>query len=163
MDWKNANISAIFKKGDKTIVSNDRPVSQTSVICKVFKSIIKDHLISYLLDHDLICVQQFGFLQGRSTCLQLLNVLHYLTDAWKRDIKVDVIYLDFMKTFDTVPHDRFLYKISRYGIKDPLHGWIISFFSNMSQCVMIGCKSESVPVTSGIPQGSALKLKLKLS
>ena len=88
----------------------------------VFDSIIKDHIISYLLDNDLICIQRFGFIQGRSTSLQLLNDI---TEAWKGD----VIYLDFMKAFDTVPHERLLYKISRHGIKDPLHGWIRSFLA----------------------------------
>ena len=63
------------------------------------------------------------------------------------------MYLDFMKDFDTVPHERLLYEISWHGIIDPLHGWIRSLLSNMSQCAMInGFKSESVPVTSGIPQ-----------
>ena len=112
VDWKNANISAIFMKGDKTIGSNYHRVSQTSVICNVFESIIKDHLISYLLDNDLICVQQFGFMQGRSTSLQLLR----LTEALVSNIKLDVIYLDFIKAFNTVPHERLLHKISRYRI-----------------------------------------------
>ena len=75
VDWKNGNISVIEIIGDMTIVSNYRPVSINSVICKVFKSIIKDHPISYLLDNDLICIRQFGFMHGRSTSLQLLNVL----------------------------------------------------------------------------------------
>ena len=59
-----------------------------------------------------------------------------------------------MKAIDTVPHEHLLYKISRYGIKDPHNGWIRSYFSNRTHCVMInGCKSESVPdttVVSGI-------------
>ena len=54
-------------------------------------------------------------------------------------------------------HVRLLYKISRYGIKDQLNGWIRSFLSNRSQCVVVDCcKSESVPVTSDIPQGGYL-------
>ena len=40
--------------------------------------------------------------------------------------KVDILYVDFMKAFDTVPHERFLYEICGYLIKDPLHGWIRS-------------------------------------
>ena len=106
--------------------------------------------MSYLLDNDLICVQQFGFMQGRSTCLQLLNDLMV---AWENSTKVDVIYLDIMKAFDTVHYECLLYEISRHGMKDSLHGWIRSFFLNKSQCVIIcGCKSESVSVTNGIPQ-----------
>ena len=69
VDWKNANMLSIINKGDETIVLNYRKVSLTSVISKAFESIIKDHLISYLLDNDFICVQQFGFMLGRSTCL----------------------------------------------------------------------------------------------
>ena len=80
--------------------------------------------MSYLLDNDLICVQQFGFMQGRSISLQRLNVLNDLTETWESNIKVDIIYLDSMKDFNTVPHERLLYKISGYGIKDPLLGWI---------------------------------------
>ena len=94
-------------------------------------------------------------MQGRSTSLQLLNVSNDLTEAWEGNIKVDVIYLNIMKTFDTVPHERLLYKTSRSGIEEPLHGWIRSFLGNRSQCIMNnGSKSESVPVTSGILQGS---------
>ena len=62
-----------------------------------------------------------------------------------------------MKAFDTMSHERLLYKISRYGIKDPLHGWIRSLFNNRLQCAIInGYKSESVPAASGIPRGSVL-------
>ena len=60
--------------------------------------------MSYLLDNDLIYIQQFGFMQYRSTCLQLLNVLNDLIEAWKSITKVNAIYLNFMKAFDTVPH-----------------------------------------------------------
>ena len=51
-------------------------------------------------------------MQLRSTCLQLLNVLNDLTEAWENNIEVDIIYLDFMKTFDAVPHEHLLYKKS---------------------------------------------------
>ena len=68
---------------------------------------------------------------------------------------MDIIHLDFMKAFGT--DECLLCKISKYGIKDPLHGIIRSFLHNRSQCVMInGCISESVHVTIGIPKGSVL-------
>ena len=108
VDWKYANISAILKKGDETIASNYRSVSLARFICKVFESSIMDHLLSYLLDNYLICVQQFGFILGRSTCLQLINVLIALTEAWESNTKVDVTYLEFMKAFVIVPNERLL-------------------------------------------------------
>ena len=85
-------ISYIFKKGDMTIGSNYHPVSITCVISKVLESIIKDYLMSYLLDNDIICVQQFGFMLGRYTCLQLLSILKDQTEACESNTKVDIIY-----------------------------------------------------------------------
>ena len=61
---------------DRTIVSNYNPVILTSVIWKVFESIIMDYLISYQPDNDHICELQIGFMQDRSTSLHLLNVLN---------------------------------------------------------------------------------------
>ena len=58
-----------------------------------------------------------------------------------------------MNVCDTMPNECLLYKISRYGGKDKPHDWIRSFLSNTSQCVMINrCRSDSVPVSHGIPQ-----------
>ena len=98
VDWKNADISAILTKDYETTVLNYRPISLTSVICKVFESIIKDRLISYPIE-DLICIEQFGFIQGRSACLQLLNVLEDLTETRQSNTKIIIIYLNYMKAF----------------------------------------------------------------
>ena len=118
-DWKLANISAIFKKGDKSLPSNYRPVSLTCVICKVMESIVRDSLMQHLVNNNLISLKQFGFIKGRSTTLQLLNVLNDLTQAWEKNESVDVIYMDFMKAFDKVPHCRLLHKLEAYGIRNP--------------------------------------------
>ena len=65
----------IFMKGNKAIVINHRSIILISVVCKAFESIIKEHLISQLLDNNLTCIYLFGFMQGISTTLQLLYVL----------------------------------------------------------------------------------------
>ena len=72
-------------------------------------------------------------------------------------LRIDCIYMDFMKAFDTVPHKRLLSKIQSYCISDQLLGWISSFLSDRQQRVCInGCHSNWGSVTSGIPQGSVL-------
>ena len=76
-DWKIFEITVIHKNGSKANVSNYRPVSLTSVVCKIAESLIRDHIILYLI----VCSadrKQFGFIKGRSTVLQLLHVL----DMW---------------------------------------------------------------------------------
>ena len=102
---------------------------------------------------------QYGFISGRSTSLQLLEVLDKWTEALDNGHYVDCIYMDFQKAFDKVPHKRLLEKIKSYGIVGPTLNWIEDFLLNRSQKVMVnGAGSEWENVTSGtcISQGSVL-------
>eukprot|EP00794_Sanderia_malayensis_P014125 gene14125-15603_t len=74
-EWKEAKISAIFKKGSRKLPCNHRPVSLTCILCKVLESIIRDYVITHFKSNRLFSKKQFGFINGRSTSLQLLNVL----------------------------------------------------------------------------------------
>ena len=65
-EWKCANITALFKKGDKKYAGNYRPVSLTSVICKVLESIIRGCIVEHMKSNKLFSDKQFGFISGRS-------------------------------------------------------------------------------------------------
>ena len=99
LDWKLAEVTAIFKKGLKSDRANYRPVSLTSVCCKLLESLIRDHIMTYLLENDLLSHRQYGFIKGRSTMLQLLHMF----DKWTE-------YLEGggQKAFDKVPHRRLI-------------------------------------------------------
>ena len=156
-EWKRGNISAIFKKGDRTDPGNYRPVSLTSIICKIQEKIIREHLLNHMQINNLISNKQYGFLPGRSTTLQLLKVLDEWTEILDKGDQIDAVYMDFMKAFDKVPHNRLMQKIHDYKFNDKVIRWIESFLTNRTQKVKInGSSSESHPVTSGIPQGSVL-------
>ena len=126
-------------------------------VCKILESIIRDHIITHMTENNLFSPRQFGFISGRSTTLQLLHVLNIWTEILDQGGSLDIIYCDFMKAFDKVPHKRLLLKTEKYGITGNILGWIQSFLSNRTQCIKIkNSISKSAPVTSGIPQGSVL-------
>ena len=72
--------------------------------------------------------------------------------------KIDSIYMDFMKPFDEVPHQRLLKKMERYKITETVIKWVKSFLNDRKQKVTVnGAESKNHKVTSGIPQGSVLE------
>ncbi|VDH99935.1 Hypothetical predicted protein [Mytilus galloprovincialis] len=99
-DWKNAMISAIFKKGNKSLAKNYRPVSLTSVVCKIMEKILREFIIEHMKKNNLFSKKQYGFIAGRSTGLQLLEVIDKWTEALDQGLDIDCIYTDFMKAFD---------------------------------------------------------------
>ena len=70
LEWKEANIIPLFKICSRNKSVNNRPESLTSVICKVLKTIIRDHMMDFLIKHKLINPSQHGFLNARS-CLTI--------------------------------------------------------------------------------------------
>ena len=111
LEWKEANIIPLFKKGSRNKSVNYRPVSLTSVICKLLETIIRDHMMDFLLKHRLINHSQHGFLKARSCLTNLLCFFEEITKWVDEGSPVDIIYLDFQKAFDKVPHQRLILKM----------------------------------------------------
>ena len=113
-DWKSAEVVALFKKGRRSEPSNYRPVSLTSVICKMLESLIRDVLVGCMTNNKLFSTCQHGFRQQRSCITQLLEVMEDLTIKMDEKLPIDIIYLDFRKAFDSVPHARLLSKLNLF-------------------------------------------------
>ena len=100
--------------------------------------------------NNIFSKQQFGFIKGRSTVLQLLNVMDSWTMALDNGFSIDSIYLDFMKAFDTVPHKRLIYKLRMNGINPSILRWLEGFLTGRQQQVCVnGSMSKWADVTSG--------------
>ena len=97
------------RKGRKDKVNNYRPVSLTCILCKILESIIRDKVMEHFISNKLFTNRQFGFLKGRSTVTQLLQILDDWTEALASGGRIDVIYTDFEKAFDKVFHRRFFF------------------------------------------------------
>ena len=156
-DWRSAEVTAIFKKGSKSEPGNYRPVSLTCIVCKVLESIIRDTLTSHFHDNNLYANCQHGFRSKRSCMTQLMEVMEDLTTLLDEKNPVDIIYLDFRKAFDSVPHERLLCKLQAYGVTGNILNWIRNFLTGRVQKVRVGNANSSLAeVLSGIPQGSIL-------
>ena len=153
-DWKSAFIAPIFKKGNQQLPENYRPVSLTCICSKLLERVICRHILDHLELHILSTLQHC-FRSSRSCETQLLTMLQV---NWDQKTQVDVAILDFAKAFDTVPHDKLLYKLQHYGISSNIHTWISSFLKGRTQTIVVdGSCSTSAPVISGVPQGTVLR------
>ena len=137
--------------------SNYRPVSLTSVICKILESIVRDYIMKYLKINEIITPSQHGFVPNRACMTNLLETLDVITDAVNKGKSVDLLLLGFAKAFDNVSHEKLLLKLEAYRINSILVRWVKGFLSNRRQRVVIGDNSsEWVDVTSSVPQGSVM-------
>ena len=128
-DWKLANLKPIFKKGTRASASNYRPISLPSVACRIMECCIKGDLIRHLEEYNLINESQHGFRSGKSKLTNLLEYTEWVTEAVDKGYEVYVIYFDFKKAFDKVPHKKLLMKVQASGIQGYLLEWLTAWLS----------------------------------
>ena len=156
-DWKDANVTPIFKKGEHYDPANYRPVSLTSVCCKVLEHILTSNIMDHLELHGTLCHQQHGFRRKRSCETQLLGFADELVNNMAQGKQTDILVMDFAKAFDKVNHSLLVHKLHHYGIRGMLLTWISDFLRDRRQAVVVnGIRSDFIKVQSGVPQGSVL-------
>ena len=134
-------------------VINYRPISLTCILCKVLDHVLAFNIAEHLYGQGL----QHEFRETRTYGTQLIMLIEDLAIAASAGKQTDIILLEFSKAFDKVNHSNLLWKVHQYGIRGYLLSWIQAFLGSRSQWVVIdGKESESIHVTSGVPQGSVL-------
>ena len=116
-DWRTANVSPIFKKGEKYNPANYRLVSLTCICSKIMEHILVSNIMTHLAEHDILYQWQHGFRSKRSMETQLLTFIHKLSQNLDRKKQTDIAILDFSKAFDKAPHSRLALKLNHYCLR----------------------------------------------
>ena len=157
--WKLANVTPIFKKNDKQLLQNYRPISLLPICGKILEKIIFNSLYNYLNTNNLITANQSGFRPGDSTTNQLLFLVNEIHKSFESSkvLEVRAVFLDISKAFDKVWHDGLIFKLKQNGICGNLLELFQSYLDERKQRVTLnGSYSDFSLIESGVPQGSVL-------
>ena len=153
--WKVHKIIPIHKKGNHSLISNYRPISLLCTASTILETIIFQKIIDFVRPQ--LSPHQFGFLSNHSCLTNLLTTYTAISKSLDNGHTTDVVYLDFAKAFDTLPHTKLLYKLWRIGITGPLWLWFRGYLEDRQHFVQINdTQSSRLPVLSGVPQGNVL-------
>ena len=156
-ECKIARVTPLYKGGDKTNMSNYRPISVLPVFSKILERIMHVRLVNYFEKYKILYDLQFGFRKGHSTQLALSYLINKLVSSYENNNYVLGLFLDFSKAFDMVNHDILLHKLEYYGVRGIGLKWMKNYLNNRYQYVYYnGVKSEMGSISCGVPQGSIL-------
>jgi hypothetical protein len=155
--WKESNICPIFKKDDKSIVTNYRPISLLSCVGKVQERIVYVHLYRYLKNNNLLTWRNSGFKELDSAMNQLIYITDKVYKALESGKEVCLVFLDVSKAFDRVWHAGLLHKLRCLGIDGDLFDWLSNYLADRRiRAVINGQTSPWEKTNAGVPQGSIL-------
>ena len=154
---KIGKITPVYKKDDKELFENYRPVSTLPIFGKIFEKVIYERLYSFLVSQQLMTPNQFGFRKGHSTSHALNFSVNHIQQALNEKKHVLGIFIDLSKAFDTIDHTILLHKIKHYGVRGNAYSLLESYLSNRTQYTnLLKTNSDELTVTYGVPQGSVL-------
>ena len=155
--WKLANVTPLFKKGDKQRCENYRPISLLSILSKVLERCVFIQVFSFFQENGIITKLQAAYTTNSCTEYQLLEIYDKIITSLDKGKMVRFVFCDISKAFDRVWHKGLLHKLERAGICGSLHKWFESYLTDRSQQVCIkGVKSDPLFINAGVPQGSIL-------
>lgn len=156
-DWKLALITPVFKKGDRSVASNYRPICLQNCIAKLFSKICERRLRAWLARYSPLRKEQFGFQPGTGT-MDAAAVLHTAVAFALEKLKaVYCTFVDFTSAFDTISHSRLMEKLRARGVPEHFIGVLSSMYVGNNAAVFAnGVCSEPFPVLAGVKQGDPL-------
>ncbi|GAB0209846.1 mitochondrial enolase superfamily member 1 [Grus japonensis] len=136
-DWRKANVTPVFEKGNKEDPGNYRPVSLTSIPGKVMEQLILGVINKHVEEKEAIGSGQHGFTKGNSCLTHLIAFDDGMTGWMDEGRAVDIVYLDFSKAFDTVSHNILTGKLRKCGLDEWTVRWVENWLNGRAQSVVI--------------------------
>ena len=157
-EWTIAQVPPLHKEGVWNDINNHRPISILHTLSKILEKHVANSLLKFLRDNNLIYNLQSAFRTSHSTETALIRLTDEILLNMDKDEVTGLVFIDFLKAFDTVDHKLLLRKLAIYGASDAAVSWIKSYLSNRKQFVKLGNQSsELLPIKQGVPQGSILR------
>lgn len=162
---KLAIVKPLYKKGEKDLPQNYRPLALTSTFSKIIEKIILVYVTEYYTQFNKLGDFQHGFRSGKSTMSAAAEFFHVVYDKLNEGEKIAGVFLDLSKAFDRVHHDILLKKLAFDGLSNEMLILISSFLENRKQCTEVVYEVNNVEqkyrsdiqvVKYGVPQGSIL-------
>lgn len=159
-------VKPLHKKGDRTNISNFRPITLQSVFSKVYERVMHDKLVSFFNKYHVLKTNQYGFQKNKSTTEAIFNLLHKTLTSLNDNKFTTCLFFDMSKAFDFVAHNQLLQKLDHCGIRGVALKLIETYLENRTQSVEI-TKLDNLNVAQkyfsgfqqnkyGVPQGSVL-------
>jgi hypothetical protein len=154
---KIAKVCPIFKSGDREEFTNYRPISILPTFSKIVEKAVFNRLTTYLESKCMLIKNQYGFRQGHSTYMAIMDMYDKISAAMNRNEYSVGVFIDLSKAFDTLDHDILLKKLENYGLRGVPNKWFQNYLHNRKQYVFLSnCSSSMKSINYGVPQGSIL-------
>nr|CAH7715951.1 unnamed protein product [Callosobruchus chinensis] len=136
-------IIPVFKKGDKDIMSNYRPIALSPVLSKIFEYCFVERLMHFFDIHNLLSKNQFGFRPNHRTSDAIYAFIENVVNHMESGEYTAGLFCDLSSAFDCVVHDILKVKAEKYGIRGKVLDWLDSYLSNRKQYVSLKSTSKN--------------------
>ena len=154
---KSSIVRPIYKNGSKSDYNNYRPISILPAIEKIMEEVLVRRITDFIRKYKIIDDRQYGFQKGKNINQLLGKFANRVNENLSNNLHSLIMFIDFSKAFDTIPHDKLLKSLERSGLRGQCYKLLQDYLKNRTFAVKVGTSlSTTIDIKYGVPQGSKL-------